>query len=246
MKSLFFAAFAVFALSAPAMAVETNPVFYDPATGLYFKEKGKAIPVEGVTGSKGDKGDPGQDGRNGVDGQDGVQGIQGIQGVKGDKGDKGDTGPAGPQGEQGIAGTDGKDGAPGKDGADGAPGERGERGEQGVAGVDGKDGKDGVNGQNGQDGRDGRDATGFDRKSYTADLAAASALGGIHLRTGKAGVTSWSAGVGAVKSAGGGTGSAIAFGLHHGLTDNLGVYGKVSHSLRGKATAVFVGVEGQF
>lgn len=194
MKSILAHAIGLFLLAAsPVMAVETNPVYHDPGIGLYFKDKGKPVPIETAGGGESIPG---------------PQGPQGEPGVAGPKGDKGDTGPAG------------------RDGVDG------------VAGVDGKDGRDGV------DGRDGRDGIGF---SYANDLAASVGIGGIELRQGGKGVTSWSAGIGAIKT-GGGTSKAIAIGLHHGISDNWGVYGKLSRSIGGgkSSTAAFVGVEGQF
>lgn len=208
-KYLFRSAFAALALAltagfAPAAmadGIQTNPVYYDPGTGLYYKDKGKPVQVGGFEGSKGDTG------------ATGPQGPQGPQGVEG---------PAGPAGPQGATGP---------------------QGPQGIAGADGFNGKDGVNGK---DGRDGRDGASFDRASYAADLGAAVAIGGLELRKGGEGVTSWSAGLGAIRTQGG-TGKAIAIGLHHGFTANMGGYIKVSRSIGGNgATAAFIGVEGQF
>lgn len=187
MKRFAYMALAATLLASPAFATQTNPVFYDPETGLYYKDKGKTIPVPGpeaaepVPGPQGPKGEPGES----------------VKGDKGDKGEKGDT----------------------------------------VVGPAGKDGRDGS---------DGRDAN-FDSRSYANDLAATAGIGGLELRKGGKGVTSWSAGIGAVKTQGG-TGKSIAFGLHHGISDNWGAYVKVSRSIGGgrSSTAAFVGVEGQF
>lgn len=127
-------------------------------------------------------------------------------------------------------------GVNGKDGAPGAQGPQGNPGKDGVNGTNGVDGKDGVNGLNGRD---------VDYSRYQNDMAAVAGLGGLELRQGGAGVFSWSAGVGVVSS-GGNSAESIAIGLHYGVADNWGVYGKVSKSLSGDSTAAFIGVEGQF
>lgn len=192
-----------FAPAAMAEGIQTNPVYYDPGTGLYYKDKGKPVPVGGFEGGKGE---------TGATGPQGPQGPQGVEGPQGPAGQQGATGPQGPKGD------------------------KGDKGEAGADGI----------GRDGKDGRDGRDGTSFDRASYAADLGAAVAIGGLELRKGGEGVTSWSAGLGAIRTQGG-TGKAIAIGLHHGFTDNMGGYIKVSRSIGGNgATAAFIGIEGQF
>ena len=125
------------------------------------------------------------------------------------------------------------EGQPGMDGVDGS---------NGSDGVDGLNGKDGVDGLNGKDGVNGQS---FDYNRAQNDMSAVAGLGGIDLRQGSKGITSWSAGVGMVGSEGD-TKAAMAFGLHYGIEDNLGVYGKVSKSFEGDSFAAFVGIEGQF
>lgn len=137
-------------------------------------------------------------------------------------------------------------------------------GEQGVAGRDGKDGVDGVDGKDGRDGVDGKDA---DTAAIEAQAAAAqdemnqrlrdmekramqndaalAGLGGLELRQGGEGVTSWSLGLGGISN-GGYTEGSIAAGIHYGISDNMGVYGKISKSFDGDAVAGFIGIEGQF
>lgn len=98
-------------------------------------------------------------------------------------------------------------------------------------------------GDKGDKGDAGKDGLSFNRQAYLNDMSVAVGLGGLELRQGKEGVTSWSAGIGSFWSADGGDSQAIAFGIHHGITDNLGVYAKVSRSLGSNAsTAAFVGV----
>jgi hypothetical protein len=143
-------------------------------------------------------------------------------------------------------------------------GEKGDTGEQGVAGADGKDGRDGVDGKDGRDGVDGKDA---DTAAIEAQAAAAqdemnqrlrdmeeramqndaaiAGLGGLELRQGGEGVTSWSLGLGGISNDGY-TEGAIAAGIHYGIADDMGVYGKISKSFDGGAVAGFIGIEGQF
>lgn len=113
---------------------------------------------------------------------------------------------------------------------------------EGQPGVNGSNGSDGVDGLNGKDGVNGQS---FDYNRAQNDMSAVAGLGGIDLRQGSKGITSWSAGVGMVGSEGD-TKAAMAFGLHYGIEDNLGVYGKVSKSFEGDSFAAFVGIEGQF
>lgn len=99
MKSIIAHAIGLFLLAAsPVMAVETNPVYHDPGIGLYFKDKGKPVPIE--TGEA-------------VPGPQGPQGEPGVAGPQGPQGEPGVAGPAGRDGVDGVAGVDGKDGRDG-------------------------------------------------------------------------------------------------------------------------------------
>lgn len=97
-----------FAPAAVAESIQTNPVYYDPGTGLYYKNKGTPVQVGGFEGSKGD---------TGATGPQGPQGPQGVEGPQGPAGPQGATGPQGPQGIAGVDGVNGKDGLDGKDGS---------------------------------------------------------------------------------------------------------------------------------
>jgi Collagen triple helix repeat (20 copies) len=173
-----------------------------------------------------------------------IPGPPGPQGEQGPQGEPGPVGPAGPQGETGATGPQGEQGI---------QGETGETGPQGEQGIQGETGETGETGATGADGRDGLevDSAALDKRFEDAadaasqNDAAVAGLGGLEMRQGGTGVVSWSVGLAGVY--GDDTSDeAIAAGLHYGINDNMGVYGKLSKSFEGDAVAVFVGMEGQF
>lgn len=185
----------------------------------------------GATGPQGPAGPPGATGPQGEAGATGAQGPRGPAGPKGDTGATGATGTQGPQGVAGVDGTNGVDGVDGRDGTDGKDGSSGPAGSAGRDGSDGKDGKDATTSVADLD----------DRYSSNSDIAAAMAIGGLELRQGGAGVTSWSVGVGFTNEEEG-----FALGLHYGLDEKTGVYLKGASSFDGNSQSLFVGLEGQF
>ena len=178
-------------------------------------------------------------GTPGPQGPQGEQGPAGPQGPAGTNGTNGATGPAGADGTNGTNGTNGVDGTNGTNGVDGATGATG------ATGAAGTNGTNGTNGTSGADATANIDAVNDDIENLQNNDEALAALGGLELRQGGKGVTSWSAGLGGIYSDNNMYGG-IGVGIHYGIQDNLGIYGKLSKSFNGDNAALFVGFEGQF
>lgn len=150
--------------------------------------------------------------------------------------DVGETGAQGEQGLQGVQGLQGFTGGTGEQGLQGA------KGDQGLTGGTGATGAQGLTGERGAQGAQGAD---IDFSRYQNGLAAVAGIGGLELRNGIEGEWSWSGGLAGVISEGR-SAEAIAVGIHYGINDDLGVYGKVSRSLKGSTTVYYIGLEGTF